>query len=180
MSDRTATIELRFGGESVYVSWWHWTIGIVMALLLTFLIPREQSPEFANFTKGSISTTKIIAPFEFPIIKAPAVLQQEQDAAAETVLPVVVRIDSVSETSTRELMRFAKESHRMLSVLPTMDVVAPMDTTSSPVILDTMLFDLGKDKLYEQFGFELTDNTWRYLLTLFYRDRDEMPGLFSL
>lgn len=182
--------------QKLTIRWWHLLTGMLLIVLLTFLTPRGKSPEFAHLAKGSVSPSKIIAPFDFEILKSQEELDNERSEAAHMVLPVVVRVDSISETYTHELLQFASEIHRMLAALPdsyflTDDSDSITDDTTdidSNLIApepynhigpaDSLSFLHGRNKLFSRFGFRLSSKTWRFLLDLYSMDRIESPGVF--
>ena len=177
----------------IVVRWWHVVIGCCFTLLMVFLIPGGRSPEFSHLTVGSISQTKIIAPFDFPILKSTEELKKERAETAGSVLPVLTRIDSVREVYNGELLRFASESHAMFSQLSDTGFAFLDDSSlffsltgtiswspNLPLLshADSLSLENGKDFLFNQFGFRLADETWRFLLDLYVLDRKTQPGIY--
>ncbi|MFH0765566.1 MAG: hypothetical protein V2A61_04010, partial [Calditrichota bacterium] len=168
------------------VRWWHWTMGLSLVVLFTLLTPRSKSPEFAHLVEGSVSQTKIIAPFDFEVLKSSDELDKERRESAETILPVTLKSDSVGDFYTRELLLFADESHSMLADLPhselnvhtpVEDETLPADTTETkPETIG--LLAVGRDQLFRQFGFRLGQDTWDFLIRLYRSDRSNSPGVY--
>ncbi len=178
MSDPSSPTARKVNGAPEVIRWWHWVTGAFLILLLTFLAPRGKSPEFAHLEVGSISSTKIIAPFDFEILKSTEELKRERAEAAATVLPVMVEADSVREIYSRELLSFSSQSHRVLSHLPPslFDAVGDSVLRLSPE--DSTRFVQAGDSLFKRFGFRLSDDTWRFLLRLFDLDRSQRSGIY--
>jgi len=158
------------------VQWWHWISGAVLIILFTFLSPRGKSPEFAHLTEGSISQSKIIAPFDFEILKSSEELEAERKEAAESILPVVINVDSVGDKYRREILVFSAETHKMLAGLPESCFAKSSDSLENIIIApsfeDSIVFKEGKDRIFNRFRFRLAEDTWRFLLKLFILDRD--------
>ncbi len=158
--------------------WWHCLTAVSLVLLIVVLIPRGKSPEFAYLQEGSVAQSKIIAPFDFEVLKTDDELNSERNEAALTVLPVLSHADSVRMNNTRELMRFAGESHRILSKLSDDELTLALDTAA--ILTDEFKIKLsaGQDELFKMFLFRLGDDTWQSLLRLAELDRNELPGIY--
>ncbi len=81
----------------------------VLGLLLFPLVERE---EVDVPIVGAISTREIIAPYDFPVHKDPAILQSEREEAAGAVPPVLVMDVAYEEEVDRKLTRLARELAR--------------------------------------------------------------------
>ncbi len=164
----------------ISVYWWHWLIGAALAVLLTLLSPRGKSPEFAYLTEGSISRDKIIAPFDFEILKPHEKLEQERNDAAANVRPVLTAIDTIKEVRKQELLDFAAESQKFLSTFPP-SIFEEMDRDKSSLSLkDSVFFTNGSDRLFNQFGFRLSIDSWRFLIRLYDQDQKNKRGEYPL
>lgn len=173
-----AEIKIQTKVKVIPIEWWHWAIAVSLVLLIVALVPRGKSPEFASLQEGSISQSKIIAPFDFEVLKTEEELKSERDEAARTVLPILTHADSIRLNNTRELMRFAGESHRVLSRLSDSELVLALDTAA--ILRDAVKTKLsaGQNELFKMFLFRLGDDTWRVLWRLSQLDRSESPGIY--
>ncbi len=164
--------------HSIIIRWWHWVTGLVLVLLLVWLVPRGKSPEFTHLKEGSISHTKIIAPFDFEVLKDDDELRTERDEAKNSVLPVLLRSDTINEKSTLELMRFTSESHRVLSLLTDEELTLLVDTSSIKNLEIQSKLSESRDELFNLFRFRLSEDTWRFLMRLSQYDRQDSPGIY--
>ncbi|MBT3231969.1 MAG: HDIG domain-containing protein [Calditrichaeota bacterium] len=164
------------------IFWWHWVSGFVLAVLLTFLAPRGKSPEFSHLVEGSISQTKIIAPFDFEVLKMPEDITAERRESAESVLPVVIKVDSVGDMYRREILVFATEIHKVFSNLSNNFYRAKMyvgeDSVPSISPEDYSIYKDGVNGLFSRFGFRLSNESWDFLTALFLFDRETEPNLY--
>jgi len=158
--------------------WWHWVLIVTLIALFTLLTPGGESPKFAQLSEGNISHDKIIAPFDFEVLKFPEELESERDEAAANVLPVVVKVDSLGDSSRREIMALSDETHRMFANLSEEFYAAFVDSSVAISVVDSILYRRGHDQIFDRFGFRLGDDTWEFLVTLFIYDREEAPGAY--
>lgn len=167
-------------GRSIY--WWHWISGLALVLLLTSLAPRGKSPEFANLVEGSISQTKIIAPFDFEVLKLPEELDAERLEAAESVLPIVMKVDSVGDMYRREVLAFTTETHKVFANLSIFffqaQIATGKDSVSGIPSEDQIAYRDGVNGIFSRFGFRLSKNSWDFLRELYIIDRDVEPNLY--
>lgn len=152
-------------------SWWHFVIGVGLALLLAFLAPRGKSPEFAHLTVGRISPAKIIAPFDFEVLKSPVELKEERDRAEASVLPVLVRSDTATAGSPARLSTFERESAAMLAGLPPDWLAAAADSSEEWEGGQGEPFIRGSGELSRRLGVHISVDVWRFLFRLHARDR---------
>ncbi len=164
------------------IHWWHWVAGILLVLVFTWLSPRGKSPEYAHLTKGSISQQKIIAPFDFEVLKFPETLEEERKEAAENVYPVLVRVDSIGDLHQRDIIEFGAKTHSIFSLLSD-SVFQDLEEIKKEWRKnlgedDSIKYRNGVDDLFSRFGFRITDDTWDFLFDLFIVDRTEQPGIY--
>jgi membrane-associated HD superfamily phosphohydrolase len=96
-SDRVAALfrrsrkSIRAAGHFFSRPWARWLIGAVTVLLLVLMFPRMQSLEYADMKEGSVSTRKVIAPFNFDIEKTREEYENDIAVAIEKIHPVYQR-----------------------------------------------------------------------------------------
>jgi len=184
MATEPTTESLTFSVEGgrdpkVPVRWWHWLMGVGLVFLLTFLAPRGKSPEFAYLTDGSISREKIIAPFDFEVLKSANEMKKERREAADKVLPVMTTVDSVKEVFSRRLLSFGGESEAFLSKLPSSVFQTIVKGAEELSPGDSLLLIAGNDKLFNRFGFRLSIVSWKFLIRLYYLDMRGKSGTYQ-
>ncbi len=166
-------------GSGVPVYWWHWVIGVALVASLTYLSPRGKSPEFAYLTKGSISQDKIIAPFDFEVLKSEGELEKERREAKARIHPVLTAVDTVREFYRKELLNFAQESKSIISTFPPSVLKAAEHEPANISLEDSSFFIRGGDRLFNRFGVRLTSGTWRFLIRLYNLDQRNHPGQYT-
>jgi putative nucleotidyltransferase with HDIG domain len=92
--------------------WIRWTIGAVLAVVLSLLFPQGRSLKFADLKEGSISTKRIVAPFNFEILKTREEYGRDRELAGSQVYPLFVRAADRTETALRNLNRFFTDVQR--------------------------------------------------------------------
>jgi len=158
--------------------WWHPVIGLALVALVTLLAPRGRSLEFAGLTEGSISPSKIIAPFDFEILKSTDELERERHAAAAEILPVVMDSDSIKSLRIRELLAFASESYKDFLALHSNN---PAQVSAKPLQAQASYSggaEEAMDTLRRRFGFKPSPQTWDFLSKLYLSDAKGSPGLY--
>lgn len=97
------------------IRWWHWLWGGGLWALFLFLSPVTDSFQFAQLTEGSISPIRVIAPFDFEIIKSEEELERERREAARKVLPIFKRQDSAAMASLVIWQELISQAHKICS-----------------------------------------------------------------
>ncbi len=158
--------------------WWHWVIGLYLIALFTFLTPREKSLEFARLSEGSISHEKIIAPFDFEVMKPQDVLEEERREAAEKIVPIVIRVDSIGKGNRREMLRLSQELFQALLGFPESYFQGLEDSASKITPEEEQAIQKAYDNINGGFGIKLPEATWRILAVLYQFDQRKSPGAF--
>jgi putative nucleotidyltransferase with HDIG domain len=76
-------------------SWVRWLIVGGAAVILIFLFPRGQSLQFADLDEGSVSTRRVVAPFDFEILKTETQILTDREQAVRDIIPAFVHEPSV-------------------------------------------------------------------------------------
>lgn len=71
--------------------WARWFIAAATAAVLTALFPHGQSLQYADLATGSVSNRRVVAPFDFEILKTDEQVRLEREQATAGILPVFVR-----------------------------------------------------------------------------------------
>jgi cyclic-di-AMP phosphodiesterase PgpH len=86
--------------------WVRWVMAAVLVVGLSLLFPQSRSLKFADLKEGSISTKRIVAPFNFEILKTVEEYNRDRGLAGAEVYPLFMRDNDNSETAFRNLSRF--------------------------------------------------------------------------
>ena len=62
--------QLKFWQTQEERVWLRWVIAGILVVTLVPMFPRGRSLQFADMTEGSISTRRIVAPYDFEILSA--------------------------------------------------------------------------------------------------------------
>ncbi|NQU05372.1 MAG: HDIG domain-containing protein [Calditrichaeota bacterium] len=177
---KSETVSARnFTKTGVIVKWWHWLIGVALVLLLTMLTPRGKSTEFASFNMGSISSRAVIAPFDFEILKAQEELKKERNDAAGNILPVLTVNDSIKDDANRELSGFKNDSYRIIKNFPLSVINTFNDQSSTLSFEDSTLLSNGSEELFNQYGFRLATESWKFLIRLYDLEQQNNSSLYT-
>ncbi len=156
--------------------WWHWTLGLVVVLCLVLLAPHNRSPEFANLKEGNISYSRIIAPFDFEILKSPEELKKEREDALKNIPPIYIRNDTISEEKHKLLRQFAIASGDLIKSLNSNWIYAFLDTNREWSDQEAQPFIQGTNRLYDEFGFWLSGDIWRMLFKIYLKNNVKSGG----
>lgn len=124
-------------------------IGFVVLILLVTMFPRGQSLQFADLKEGSISPRRIVAPFNFEILKTTEEYQRDREMATRDVYPV-----------------FVKDTEKLGSVLSDMDVFwDSVAQTRKKLIKNPEKEDAFIDSLKIEYDMRsLTNEQWKRLV----------------
>lgn len=67
----------------------------ILTAVLVLMFPATGSLQFEDLQEGSISTRRVVAPFDFEILKTPEEYEADREMAAKNVYPVFQRDESV-------------------------------------------------------------------------------------
>jgi hypothetical protein len=82
-------------------------IGAALAVLTYALFPASPAIDLPVYEVGSVAADNVIAPFQFRVMKTPAELRTEQDAAVRTVEPVFTYVPAALDSARQALAAFA-------------------------------------------------------------------------
>lgn len=83
---------------------------VVFALLITLLFPRGNTLQFSDLKEGSVYVgQEIIAPFNFPVLKSAAEYEEDVKKTRDSVAPVFIRVDSITNAQLTRYRSFARE-----------------------------------------------------------------------
>jgi len=85
---------------------------IFLVIIIPLLFTPERSFKYTDVTIGSITNKKVIAPFTFSVLKNEKELESERQKAAEEVLPVFIKSDSIVKYQVERLNTFLYELRR--------------------------------------------------------------------
>jgi len=149
----------------------HYSLVALFAIVLTLLSPRGKSYEFSRFTIGSVSSARVIAPFDFEILKSPDELHDERLRASDGVLPVLVR-DNTAEDSTRQrLQAFEVATRQLFTALPAEWLAATADSSEDYSSGKGEPFLKGSQAIASQFKIRISGDQWRLLFRLYLTQR---------
>jgi len=89
--------------------WLRWLIAGVLAVTISLLFPRGKSLKFADMKEGSISSKRIVAPFNFEILKTKEEYNQDRALAASEVYPLFLFESSRTAENLQKLNSLFRE-----------------------------------------------------------------------
>ncbi len=110
--------DFRPAAEESGRSWVRWLIVGGTAVILVFLFPQGQSLQFADLDEGSISTRRVVAPFDFEILKTETQIGADREAAVRDIIPVFVHGPSVKTDVMNRLGSVVGSLRRLEAAAP--------------------------------------------------------------
>ncbi|MBN2414946.1 HDIG domain-containing protein [bacterium] len=84
----------------------------VLLVSISLMFPGGRAMQFADLKEGSISTRRILAPYDFEILKTEEEYRHDQEEAARKVSRVFNRMDHQAETATARIDTLFEEIRR--------------------------------------------------------------------
>ncbi len=81
----------------------------LLVVMIVSMMPSQRPFEYGNMLVGSIAQEEIIAPFTFPIIKTPQILQREREEAQKKVPPVFQRESGIRNIQSIKMNNLLSE-----------------------------------------------------------------------
>lgn len=129
--------------------WLPWAIYAVLAFCIAFMFPANRLHQFADMTEGSISTRRIVAPFDFEILKTSEEYNRDRELASREVYPV---FNYKPENGSQALQAI---THFFDKVQEAREIIARQPRKKVAL----------RDTLSKQFRIEsLDEQYWQYLL----------------
>ena len=124
-------------------------IGLIVVILLVMMFPKGQSLQYAELKEGSISPRRIVAPFNFEILKTTEEYQRDRELATRDVYPV-----------------FDEDREKIDNVLLDLQTFwQSIRATRKKLIKNPEKEDQFVDSLKTQYDMRsLTDNQWKRLV----------------
>lgn len=88
--------------------WIRWVIVGILSFILVLFFPRVESFQLSDLKEGSISPRRIVAPFDFEILKSKTQYQYDRALAIQNILPVFYLDKSAKERSLKKLHEFTR------------------------------------------------------------------------
>lgn len=128
--------------------WLPWIIALGLAAALVPMFPRAHSLQFADMKEGSISARRIVAPFNFEILKTREEYSRDRELATREVYPVFVRDgNKLEEVNEQTDLFFGEVKNLRQQVLRT------------PESRSTLA-----DSLFRRYSVSVLDSTYREML----------------
>ena len=89
--------------------WYHGAriaLAVILALVTYALFPSSPAVDFPVYEEGSVSPTRVVAPFAFDIPKDARELQREREEAVRVAQPVFTYVPAAADSAERRLTRF--------------------------------------------------------------------------
>ena len=89
--------------------WLRLLIPFVLGLIIIFLFPTGRAVHYSDLAVGSISSQRIIAPFNFEILKTQAEYGQDREQAVQNLNPVFIKDPEEPAKMSSQILRFFDE-----------------------------------------------------------------------
>jgi putative nucleotidyltransferase with HDIG domain len=97
--------------------WVRWFIVGGTAIVLVLLFPQGQSFQFADLKEGSVSNRRVVAPFNFEILKTEEEISKDRSQAVQYIVPLFVREENVIHEMLSRFDVLAKDARRAKTYL---------------------------------------------------------------
>ncbi len=98
--------DFKLAAEEPGRGWVRWIIVGCTTGLLAFLFPQGQSLQFSDLEEGSVSARRVVAPFDFEILKTELQIRTDRDQAVRDIIPVFLHEPSAREDVLNRLNAF--------------------------------------------------------------------------
>jgi cyclic-di-AMP phosphodiesterase PgpH len=135
---------------------------LALVIIIPLLFPTGRSFKYTNMQVGSIVTKKVIAPFNFPVLKTENELQVDRKAAISRVPYYFVQYDS---SSIKQISRISKFFDYINSL--------PRNLSAKPDSVDSLIMNEVVSTLSVDFDVALTTNEISQFRSLLYRINED-------
>jgi len=133
-------------------------IFLMLLIFIPLLFSTVKSEKSLDMKIGSIATKKVVAPYNFYILKTESELKAEREAKLKQVPFYFTKQDSITSSSVNKL-------HAVLQFLLSKDLTeVQADTTGN---LQSLFFSTLKNELAEQFRFVFSAGNLKILFDIF-------------
>ncbi|MFO7809787.1 MAG: HDIG domain-containing protein, partial [Candidatus Delongbacteria bacterium] len=84
--------------------------------ITVIMMPKEKASEFSDYKEGVLATEKIVAPFDFEIIRTEEELNELREKVKSTVLPIFLSKDTLNLHLYRQYLNFGNDFDRLYSL----------------------------------------------------------------
>lgn len=113
---------------------------LVSISLTVVMMPRERTSEFSDYREGVLAPERIIAPFDFEILRTDHELELLRDKVKDTVLPVFVFNDTLNIYLYRKYLEMANDFDKVYSLYENLNSL-----TSKLILLETQRDSLASE-----------------------------------
>ncbi|MBU4486926.1 MAG: hypothetical protein KKD38_08360, partial [Candidatus Delongbacteria bacterium] len=90
---------------------------LAMAVTLTVLMmPRERTSAFLDYREGLLTSKKIVAPFDFEILRTESELEDVREKIKATVFPVFILNDTLNLSLYKQYINFGSDFDQIVSL----------------------------------------------------------------
>src|SRR4030042_3572043 len=97
--------------------WVRWLIGVLLLFSLVLMFPGGKSLQFADMKEGSISTRRVVAPFNFEILKNPEEVRRDRELAVRDVYRIFYLDRMRADELARQMDLFFRELERTRQIV---------------------------------------------------------------
>ena len=120
--------DFRLNAEANVRGWARWLIVGGTAVILVLLFPQGRSLQFADLEEGSVSTRRVVAPFDFEILKTENQIRTDREQAVRDIVTSFTRDESVRPDVMNRLNSILDEIKRVRKLYPRAPLVLYVNT----------------------------------------------------
>ncbi len=91
------------------IHWSIWLTGAILLVALVFMFPSGRLLQFADMKEGSISTRRVVAPFNFEILKTKEEYNRDRESATREIYPIFLFNSDQTQEILQEIDSFFEE-----------------------------------------------------------------------
>jgi putative nucleotidyltransferase with HDIG domain len=157
-------------GVVAALRWWQWCFAALFVIMLMAISPRGKSTEFSHLAVGLVSPAKIIAPFDFEILKSTDEIKREREEAIEAIPPIFVVDDSAHSRTLNNIRAFSIETAGFFSRLDQEWLSGSIDTAREWDNSQAAPFLKGSKAIADKYGLSVGWEDWRLLIGIYLRE----------
>ncbi len=135
------------------------TLALTLIIIIPLMFPSGRSFKYTDLTQGSIASKKVIAPFDFPVLKTEDELQKERSQAKEEVAHYFKLNDTLSTEQTyrfKEFLNLLEVTSRKISSIHTSSHAS---VNKDSTITDSLSLQSIQKRIQSRFGISIkTEN----------------------
>ncbi len=143
------------------------SFALSLVIIIPLMFPSSRSFKYTDLTQGSIANKKVIAPFDFPVLKTDDELKIERDEAMNEVAHYFEFSDTTSTEQTyqfKEFLNSLEVTSRKISGIPS-STRASVNEDST--LTDSLSFPSIRRQIQSRFGISINTEDLQHMIRIY-------------